>query len=143
MPKFSLHPLFERLPFLMADDHDGPIVEASEASDDGTIVTERTVPMKLTEIPEEITDVIEGTGPLGMSGKLRALPRSEFVVEGIFDLGQLHPQLADLFLGGRFPGGNSRELFYLFFDLANRFFELEVIAHLMSTRPNEIIRRKH
>ncbi len=48
----------------------------------------------------------------------------------MFDLGQLHPQLADLILGGRFPGRNGRELFDLFFDLADRLFKIEVIAHM-------------
>ena len=36
----------------MANDHDRPIVESSEASDDGTIVAKRSVPMELKKVPE-------------------------------------------------------------------------------------------
>ena len=116
----------------MADDHDRPVVESSEASDDGTVVAELAVSMELKKIPKEIADVIERAGSLGMPGELRALPGSQFTVERMFDLGQLHPQLADLILRGRFSGRNGREFFDLFFDLADRLFKLEVIAHIVS-----------
>src|SRR5687767_9317112 len=101
--------------------------------------------MKLTEISKEITDVIEGAGPLGVPSKLCALPGGDCTIECIFDLCQLHPQLADLLLRGRFPSRDRRELLNLFFDLANRFFKLEVIAHTVSTHIDEIIgrERKH
>jgi len=88
--------------------------------------------MKLKKIPKEIADVIECAGSLRMPGELRTLPGSQFAVERMFDLRQLHPQLADLVLRSRFPGRDGREFFDLFFDLADRFFKLEVIAHTVS-----------
>ena len=67
-----------------------------------------------------------------MSGELRSLPGSQFAVQRMFHLGQLHPQLADLVLGCRFPRRSGREFFDLFFDLADRLFKLKVIAHRAS-----------
>ena len=64
-----------------------------------------------------------------MPGELGALPGSQFAVERMFDLGEFHPQLADFVLRGRLSGRNGREFFDLFFDLADRFFKLEIIAH--------------
>ena len=90
--------------------------------------------MELKKVSEEIPDIIEGAGSLGMPGELRALPGGQFAVEGVFDLGQFHPQFADFILGGRFSRRSGCELFDLFFDLADRFFELEVIAHIVAYR---------
>ena len=63
--------------------------------------------MELKKVPEEITDVIEGAGSLGMPGELGSLPGSQFAVQLMFDLRQLRPQFADLILGANFPEGEA------------------------------------
>src|SRR6185295_436412 len=50
--KISLHPFFEGLPFLMADNHERPVIVGGEASDDGTIVAKRAVSMELEKVSE-------------------------------------------------------------------------------------------
>src|SRR4029077_11465298 len=115
--------------FLMADNHDRPVVVCREASDDGTIVAERAVTMELEKVSEQIHAIIARAEALGLPGELGSLPGSQFAIEGMFDLCQFHPQFADLVLGSRFPRRGGCEFFDLFFDLADRFFKLEVIAH--------------
>ena len=127
--EIPLHPFFEGLAFLMPDDHDRPVVKAGEASDDGAVIAKGAIAVELEEVPAELADVVEGRGPLGMPGELRSLPGSQSAVQFVFDLGEFRPQLADLVLRGRFPEFGGRELFDLLFDLADRLFKLEIIAH--------------
>ena len=64
-----------------------------------------------------------------MPGELGPLPGSQLCVQLMFDLGELHPQLADFVLRRRIFPAERCEFFDLFFDFADRLFKLEVIAH--------------
>ena len=49
-PKVPLHPLFERFPLLMPDNHDRATVEAGEAAKHRLIIPEDTVAVQLDEV---------------------------------------------------------------------------------------------
>src|SRR5690349_9660485 len=113
----------------MTDDHHGAVVKAGEAAHDRAIIAEGPVAVELEKIAEDLPNVIECAGALGVPGQLGPLPRRQLPVEFMLQLGKFHPQLADLVLDSGFCAAGSREFFDLFLDFTERFFKLKVIAH--------------
>src|SRR5262249_35116779 len=124
-----LHAFLQGLAFLVADDHDRPVIEAGEAADNSSVVAERPVSVEFEKAVENLTNIVESAGALGMSGELGSLPGGQFPVEFMLQLGQLHSQLANFVLDAGFPIPRSREFLDLFLDFTKRLFKLKVIAH--------------
>ena len=116
--------------FFGAEDDDGAAAEAAEAADDGGVVGEGAIAGERGEIGDQALDVELGLGALGVSGDLGFLPGGELGVGGAELTVGLFRQFGD-FLGdvdaigfGHFP-----KLFDFAFELGNRFFEFEEVAH--------------
>ena len=71
----------------------------------------------------------DGLHGFKLYGAVTAALATVWVVNFFIVLPLINPQFADLVLGGRFPRRGGCEFFDLFFDLADRLFKLEVIAH--------------
>ena len=113
----------------MADNHDRPVIEAGKASDDRAVIAEQAVAMEFLKVSAELVHIIEGRGTLRMSGQLGSLPGSKTAVKFVFDLREFGSQLANLILRAGFWRFGGGELLNLFFQLTDRFFEIQIISH--------------
>src|SRR6185312_7308683 len=77
-----------------------------------------------------LSDIVQGAWTLRMSGQLRSLPGSQIFVEFVLGLSKFRTELPNVVLGGRFPvGGRGGKFLDLLFDLSDRLFKFEIIAH--------------
>ena len=98
--KVALHALLQRAPFLMADDHNRQVVEASETAYDGPIVRKSAISVEFLKVPAEKIDIVENGWALRVTGELRALPRSELTVQIRLFLREAGLEFAQFFLNG-------------------------------------------
>ncbi len=80
------------LALLLADHHNGLIVEVSEPRNRRMVITKSTVPMDFGEFFKYFFDVIQSEGPLWMPSQLDSLPSKRG--QGFF-LGTLFSRMAD------------------------------------------------
>src|SRR5699024_12176024 len=85
-------------PFLVADEHDRPAIQARGAADDGRIVGVGSVAVQLDEVGEHAVDVILRVGPLRVARQLRHLPGAQLAEDVFRQTAALFFQPAD-FLG--------------------------------------------
>src|SRR5262249_18566610 len=62
---------------LLAEHDQRAAVEAGEAADDRRVVAEAAIAAEFDEVGEDLADVVEGVGTIGVLGELELLPRGE------------------------------------------------------------------
>jgi hypothetical protein len=127
----ALQPRLGVVALLVADHHDGPVVEPCEPADHRVILGEVAVAGERRELGEERVDVVRPMRALRVAGDLGLPPGREVLVE----LGAHGPRLGVERLGlgvevHAFPGARERaQLFRLALELGERLFEIEIDRH--------------
>src|SRR6267142_4196703 len=86
----------QRVPLLVADEHDAEIAEASEAGAQGPVVADGSVAVQFDEFVEDEVDVVAGLRPFAVPGHLHRFPGRQAAVLLALEADQLSPDLADL-----------------------------------------------
>src|SRR5258705_3710401 len=84
-------------PALVADRHDGVVIETGPATDDRRVVTEGTITMKLDDVGEGESDVVGGEGTPRIARHLHSLERSEVLVNLFSQIRELPLEWLDRF----------------------------------------------
>ena len=75
---------------LLANEHDGQVVDHAESAHHGLVVLAVAVPVEFHEpAVRQGLDVVQGVGPVGVAGNLHALPRAQVGVDLLTHLGNL------------------------------------------------------
>ena len=106
---------------------DGLPLEVGGAGDDGVIVREATIAVKLVEVGEEALDVVEGVRPAGMPRDEDPLPRRQVGVDLAANVVGAPPQRVDGPLALRRPRQHAQRLDLLQQD-ANGLFEFQQLS---------------
>ncbi len=114
--------------FLVADDHHRGTVEAGNATDDRRVVGEMPVAVQFLEIAEQVADVVEGIGTLGMARELGDLPTGQ-IAEDVFGerlalVLQTRDFVADV---QRIVVAHQAQLFDLGLQVGDRLFEIKKV----------------
>ncbi len=117
--------------FFVTDDAHAVAAEAAEPADNGGVLTKAAIARERGEVGDELSDVIEGMGPLRMPGNLRLLPGGQFGIELLERLTGLGLHAGDFVADGDgVAGGLQRPHFFNFgLELGHRFFEIQVGTH--------------
>ena len=129
------HVLLGAPALLVAHDQHRLAAELGEPAHDGPVGSEAPIALDLEEVGEELVEVVERVGPVGVPGELDDLPGRE-VVEDL-DLEPLGLPLQLLDLVAHIDRGGGRELLQLF-DLGlegeQRPFELDGVGRAWHAR---------
>ena len=121
--------LVDITPLLVADHHDRAVVEACHPADDGGIIGETAIAMKLVEIAEDVLQVVQGVGTLGMPRELRDLPRAEVLEDRLGELAALLLEALDLVTEADLAVvADQPELLDLGLELGDGLFEVEIVG---------------
>ena len=124
----AAHALLGVAALLVADEHDGRVIEARGPADDGEIVAIHAVAMQLVEVLEDEPGVVERVGALRMPRELGDLPGREIREDALRELLALGLQPRDLFLDvDRGARRNVFQFFDLGFKFGDRLLEIEEI----------------
>ena len=77
----ALGALLQRVPLLMADQHDAEIAQPGEAGADGAVVADGAVAVQFDELVEDQLEIVAGLRPVAVAGDLDRLPRRQVAVD--------------------------------------------------------------
>ena len=89
LPEVARNLLLGAAPLLVPDDDDRPPAKAGETGDDGRVVAEAAVAVKLDEVREDPIDVVERVRAVRVPGELHLLPRRQIREELARELARL------------------------------------------------------
>ena len=114
----------------VADDRHRLPSETAQTANNGAVLGKGAVAGQRREIGDQGVDIVARMGPVGVAGDLHALPRREFAVGLAQHALGLSLQLADLIGNVELLAiGEVAQLFDLAFQLGDRFFKVEKVAH--------------
>src|SRR5262249_44801855 len=93
----TLAALLERVPFLMADQHDPVVAQTSKARPQGAIIADRAVAVQLHELVENEVDVVNRLGSIATAGDEDGFPRRQVAVLFLGKTDELAAHTANLF----------------------------------------------
>src|SRR5690606_486511 len=117
----AAHLLLHVAALLMADDHDRTAVQPGDASDNGSVVGKVTVAVQLFEVGEDVLDVVQRVGTLGVTRHLGHLPARQIGENAFGKSLALGLQAGDLFGDvQRVVAANQPQLFNLGLQIGDR-----------------------